>query len=97
MKKTMLIRCPCCDAALEVDLEAAQAVPQGKGPDPNRDILTEGLKKIQAEKEKRKTLLETTQEELAKKKRKMQESFQEKLDQAKKEGPQKPPSPFDLD
>ena len=99
MKRTIFVTCPDCQNTLEVDAESGRVIGHwAKGfKDPTKDSFAEGLKKIQEQKEKRKSLLQTTQEELAKKKHQVQESFQEKLNQAKKEGPQKPQSPFDLD
>lgn len=90
--------CPCCQSRLEVDAENGRVIGQWKKTDKDSsDAMAEGLKKLQGDKQRREELLRKSQEELTKKKQQLEERFQKGLDQAKKEGPQKPSTPFDLD
>ncbi len=99
MVRTIYVDCPCCQTRLEVDAENGKVLNQWKkaDKDSHTDAMAEGLKKLHQDKQRRENLLRQSQEEMAKKKKNLEEQFQKGLDQAKKEGPQKPMNPFDLE
>jgi cob(I)alamin adenosyltransferase len=86
--------------AKEGGVETAWINPSGDasaGPQPDR--LAASLQKLQADKERRKSLFEKAATDLQKRKQEAEKSFEEQVDQIKKEGGtvEKPIRPMDLD
>lgn len=101
MAKTHYVNCPFCEGLLEVEAESGELV--GKWAKGERhasadDKMSSALKKLQEAKEKRATLFDKTKGALEGQKKRIEESFREEVERAKKEGPGKKPfRPFDLD
>ncbi len=100
MAKTAYIDCPHCKGMMEVDLETGQVINQWSHEEKSKsgeDRMSSALKKIEENKKKRASLFDKTKGELEGQKKKLEESFRDQIEKAKKEGPVKPFSPFDLD
>ena len=85
---------------MEVNLETGKVVNKWSHAEKElsgEDRMSAALKKIDQDKKKRSSLFDKTKEEIEGQKRKLEETFQEQIEKAKKEGPAKPFSPFDLD
>jgi uncharacterized protein YpuA (DUF1002 family) len=101
MAKTIYVNCPFCKGMMEIDTESGELINKWSHEERSQgaeDKMSSALKKIEQDKKKRATLFDKTKGELEGQKKKLEESFREQVERAKKEGtPEKPFRPFDLD
>ncbi len=100
MAKTVYIDCPFCTGMMEVNLETGKVINKWSHEERNQsgeDRMSSALKKIGEDKKKRASLFDKTKEELEGQKKKLEQSFRDQIEKAKKDGVEKPINPFDLD
>jgi hypothetical protein len=101
MIKTHYVNCPFCAGLMEVDSETGDVV--NKWAKAERDVsggdkIQNALQKLGDAKKNRETLFDKKKNELEGQKKKIEQSFREEIEKAKREGPAKKPfTPFDLD
>ena len=99
MSKTVYVHCPFCSGTMEVKSEDGKIVDKWEPGDKGEqgDKMSSALKKLEDAKARRKDLFSITKGEIEGKKAKLAGEFAKEIEEAKKKGPEKPISPFDLD
>jgi hypothetical protein len=100
MAKTIYVDCPFCRGMMEIDLESGTVINKWSHQERDQsgaDKMSSALKKIEEGKKKRASLFDKTKDELEGQKKKLEETFRQQVEKAKKEGPKKPTTPFDFD
>jgi len=99
--KTIYVTCPFCAGMMEVKSESGDVIQKWSSKDrlgEGGDKMSFALKKLEDAKKRRASLFDIQKEELEGQKKKSEQSFQQAVEKAKKEGvSENPIRPFDLD